>query len=252
MREVRILGKGSCGTVTLVEDESTREQIALKIFPAGGQDVSELFFREIELLIRLSHPCVVRIVGYFLATRNSGAQIGTEFAVNGSLREALASSAAFLDDTGKAIVVAGVAVGMKFIRSQGLTHRDLKPANILLDGRGYPKISDLGNGRFFDLGLTMSSMIRTPGYMAREMSTDDDYSPAVDVCSFSLIVYELLVGNAAFPATLGLGILMEMAGSGVRPPLPGDMDDTVRGIHRRQRTISKFRFQFMFVRNISR
>jgi hypothetical protein len=32
-----------------------------------------------------------------------------------------------------------------------------------------------------------------------------------------LIVYELLVGEAVFPATLGLGILMEMVGSGVRP-----------------------------------
>jgi hypothetical protein len=47
MKQIRFLRKGSFGTVTLVEDESTHEQIALKSFPAGGQDVSEVFFREI-------------------------------------------------------------------------------------------------------------------------------------------------------------------------------------------------------------
>jgi serine/threonine protein kinase len=120
MKEVRSHGKGSYGTVMLVEDEPTREHIALNTFPAGGQDVSELFFREIEFLIRLSHPCVLRIVGYFLATRTSGLQNVTEFAVNRSLREALDKSGAFLDDTGKAIVIAGIVVGMKFTRSQGV------------------------------------------------------------------------------------------------------------------------------------
>jgi serine/threonine protein kinase len=65
--------------------------------------------------------------------------------------------------------------------------------------------------------------------MAPEMFTDDEYSPAVDVYSFSLIVYELLVGEAAFPATLGLGALMEKVGAGARPPLPCDMDETVKG-----------------------
>jgi serine/threonine protein kinase len=107
-------------------------------------------------------------------TGKSGAQIGTEVAANGSLWEALDKSAAFLDDTGKAIVVARVVVGMKVIHSHGVIQRDLKPSTILLDGRGYPKISDFGNGRFFDLGLTMTSMIGTPRSMAPEMLTDDE------------------------------------------------------------------------------
>jgi hypothetical protein len=77
MKEIRFLGEGSYGTVMLVEDESTHEQIAVKTFPEDDQDTCRLFFREIEFLIRLGHPCVIRIVGYFLATRGSGAQIGT-------------------------------------------------------------------------------------------------------------------------------------------------------------------------------
>jgi serine/threonine protein kinase len=134
------------------------------------------------------------------------------FPANGSLGEALDKSTAFVDDTGKAIVVAGVVVDMKFIHSQGVIHRDLKSANILLDGRGSPRIGDLGSSQFFDLSLTMVSTIGTPSYMAPEMFQCDEYSPAVDVYSFSLIAYELLLGEAGFPATLSLGVLMEKVG----------------------------------------
>jgi serine/threonine protein kinase len=55
------------------------------------------------------------------------------------------------------------------------------------------------------------------------MVKDSEYSPVVDIYSLSLIVYELLVGEVAFPVMLGLGVLMEKIGSGARPPLPGDM-----------------------------
>jgi serine/threonine protein kinase len=40
-----------------------------------------------------------------------------------------------LDDTGKTIVLVGIALGMKFIHSHGVIHRDLKLANMLLDER---------------------------------------------------------------------------------------------------------------------
>jgi hypothetical protein len=75
LKEIRFLGKGSSGTVKLVVNESPHEQIALKAFPVGGQDVCERFFREIELPIRLSHFWLLRIVGYFLATGKCRAQI---------------------------------------------------------------------------------------------------------------------------------------------------------------------------------
>jgi serine/threonine protein kinase len=138
MTKIGFVGKDSYWTVILVEDKSTHEPIVLKSFLAGSEDASDLFFREIEFLIRLNHPCVVHLVGYFLAVRRPGAQIGTEFVANKLLRDALDKSAALIDDTRKAVIFAGV-IGMKFIHSQDVIHRDLKPANILLDDRHYLK-----------------------------------------------------------------------------------------------------------------
>jgi serine/threonine protein kinase len=229
MRTIRVLGEGAFGSVALVEDSSTGEKIALKSFrppPTPGQSISAVFFREIESLIALSHPCVLRIIGYSLATQHSPAQIGTEFVSGGSLRDVLGS----LDDTQKAIVAIGIVIGMKFIHSRGIIHRDLKPENILLDERGYVKIGDLGSSRFCDLGLTMTNQVGTPLYMAPETYEDAEYTFSVDVYSFSLILYELLVGERVFPSTIASGDLMRRVLSGVRPKLPKSMRSTVKDI----------------------
>jgi serine/threonine protein kinase len=186
LREVQVLGKGAFGVVKLLEDPSRHDQIAVKFFNSEttqASDRSSAFFREIDALVLLTHPSVLRIVGYCLATRRFRAQIGTELAVGGSLREALPT----LNDTGKAIVIVGIVLGTKFIHSQGVIHRYLKPANILLDERGHPKIGDLGTSRFCDLKQTMTSDVETPLYMAPEMYEDADYGGAVDVYLFALI-----------------------------------------------------------------
>jgi hypothetical protein len=118
MKEIRVLGKDAFGTVTLVEDSSNGEQIALKSFNESGttdRDASSTFFREIEALIRLAHRCIIPIVDYYLAT--SPSQIGMKFAVNGSLRDVPVEMAAgsrprFMDETGIAVIICGVIVGM--------------------------------------------------------------------------------------------------------------------------------------------
>jgi serine/threonine protein kinase len=155
--------------VKLVEDPLTLDLIAVKFFEPDASQVSaasSAFFLEVDALVRLSHPCILRTVGYYLATEKSPPHIATEFAEGGSLREALPT----LNDTEKAVVVVGIVLGMKFMHSRGIIHRDLKPANILLDDRRRPKIGDLGSSRFCDLRLTMTSGVES------ELS----FSPAVE------------------------------------------------------------------------
>jgi serine/threonine protein kinase len=206
IRDFRSLRKGSFGTVTLFEDPFTHDMMAEKMFGRPediSHDFTQTFVREVDGLICLSHPCIIVIVEYSLATKRSPAQIGTRYAANGSLRKALDISAPFLDDAGKAVVACGIIVGMRFIHSQGFVHRDLKPESILLDERGFAQIADLGSSRFCGSGLTLTTQVGTPLYMAPETYDECDYTPAVDVYSFALILYELVVGQPAFPATIG-------------------------------------------------
>jgi serine/threonine protein kinase len=138
-----------------------------------------------------------------------------------------------LDDAGKAIVVVGLVLGMKFIHLTGVIHRDLKPANILLDDRGHLTISDLRSSRFCDLELTVTSGVGSPLYIAPEMYGDADCTGAVGVYSFSLILYEVFVGEPAFPVTTTLTVLFGNVSLGDRPEPPELMDAAVSDIFRR-------------------
>jgi serine/threonine protein kinase len=92
-----------------------------------------IFFREIEALIKLEHPCVVPFFGYVLQTRTAGPKIATHFMPGVSLRDLLESPPDWWDRTMKSIVVTGIVAGMRVIHDSGIIHRDLNPSNVLLD-----------------------------------------------------------------------------------------------------------------------
>jgi serine/threonine protein kinase len=89
MREIGSLGEGSFGFVKMAEDGSTHKHVALNSFHSKtgskvqANGMRQRFMNAVELLIHLSHPCVLSIVGYSVPTLISPARIGTRFAVNG-------------------------------------------------------------------------------------------------------------------------------------------------------------------------
>jgi TPR repeat protein len=236
MIQIKELGSGGFGSVSLVEDPETHSQIALKSFYAKNSsetDLTELFTREVELLIELAHPCVVPIIGYSLPSGEAPAQIATKFAANGSLRDAIkkwqaGSAPEFMDETGVAMILIGIILGMKFFHSRGVLHRDLKPENILLDDNGRPQIADLGSSRFIEMDVTLTRQVGTPLYMAPELYEIGIYTPAVDAYSFALILYELVVGRPVFDRKIGPLVLMRQVAGTERPALPDAMDLTVK------------------------
>jgi serine/threonine protein kinase len=216
---------GDRGAVMLVEDPRSHTLIALKSIELNESPEGDRFVEEFEAIARLVHPCVLEIVGYSLAMSNRTAIVGTRFAANGSLKVALEQRR--LDDTGKAIVVCGIVLGMWFIHSHGAAHLDLNPSNVLLDEREYAQIGDAWLARLLDLDIVVAKLDSSPFYMSPEMYEEEQGTPA-DVYSFALILYELLVGQPVLDPEMALGVLMKQVVSGVRPKLPETMDATMR------------------------
>ena len=73
-------------------------------------------------------------------------------------------------------------------------HRDIKPENLLLDSRGYLRVTDLGIAKVWttDNGNDTSG---TPGYMAPEVMCRQNHGVAVDYYSLGVLCYEFMFGR---------------------------------------------------------
>jgi serine/threonine protein kinase len=202
-----VIDHGGSSTVRTAKDPKTGQIIAVKVIHPGGY-LEQQYVGEVEALTRLNHRCVCRIVGWVPPSGRNGAEIHMELAENRSLARVLkrvgwGTAPAFWTPTGKAIIICGIALGMKYVHSQGYIHRDLKPANILINGRGEALISDFGTVRPETCDSTLTKGCGSVHYAAPESFVENaDCTDRVDVFSFGSIVYEILTERAAFPLSM--------------------------------------------------
>jgi serine/threonine protein kinase len=75
--------------------------------------------REIEKLMNVTHPCIVAPFGFVLPATSKELRIARLYTRNGSLKDVLSVRPLGWTPTTKAIVVAGIVFGMKFLHSSG-------------------------------------------------------------------------------------------------------------------------------------
>ena len=95
----------------------------------------------------------------------------------------------------------GVADGLAFAHEHGLVHRDVKPQNVLLSKEGEVKVTDFGIARSLHVehGVTQTgTVIGTGEYLAPEQASGKPVSPATDVYSLGVVLWELLAGEVPF------------------------------------------------------
>ena len=100
-----------------------------------------------------------------------------------------------------------------------VVHLDLKPPNILVDPSGQPRLIDFGIAQHLDAGTgfaTERAAWLSPGYASPEQVLGDPVSPASDIYSLGLILYEMLTGIRPQPAAPA-GLLAFLATGAPRP-----------------------------------
>ena len=91
----------------------------------------------------------------------------TDLVTGGDLRQHQARKKKFTEVETK-FIIANVLIGLEYMHSQGVIHRDIKPENLLLDEKGYVRITDMGISRVWSPDNAHDTS-GTPGYMAPEV-----------------------------------------------------------------------------------
>jgi hypothetical protein len=210
----RVIGKGRFSTVTVRRDPATGRLFAVKHIAAPFD--RQLLIREVENLVKLNHPCVLRICNWAFPDDRKEGEIHMEFAENGSLANILEKANSdraptFWNWTGIGILICGIVLGLRYVHSRGIIHRDLKPSNILVNGKGESLIADFGSSLIVSDDATASGG-GTVHYAAPEMYQDEvPCTTKCDVFSFGLVLYEILTRKPVFrPSELPFPVIRRL------------------------------------------
>jgi serine/threonine protein kinase len=236
LREIGLLGSGSWGNVKLIEDQAG-ERYAVKCFTLSrdltAEILSAVFSREFNAYCKLRHPCIFPIYGFSAATKGRPAALVMKYMENDSLASALGLVRAgrppsFWTHTGIVISVVEVVCGLEFIHSKGFVHRYLKPSNFLINKNGRCYIGNLGSSRLLEGATRLSDDKSTMGYTAPELY-DREYNSKVEVFSFAMVLYEILVGWAVY-SNYSDERTMYLVITGTRAELPAEMSSDVKSL----------------------
>nr|KAJ3422861.1 camp-dependent protein kinase catalytic subunit [Polyrhizophydium stewartii] len=117
-------------------------------------------------------------------------------------KDRICKSHQWLDEANSMFFAAQIQLGLAYLHENRIIYRDLKPENVLLDGKGFVKISDLGFAIYLDPRTfpdeTTKSFCGTPSYIAPEILLNKPYSYAVDWWAFGILIFEMCSGCSPF------------------------------------------------------
>ncbi|KAF8118306.1 hypothetical protein N665_0005s0073 [Sinapis alba] len=191
----RVLGEGGFGRVYHGSMEDGAE-IAVKLLTRDNQNRDREFIAEVEMLSRLHHRNLVKLIGICIEGRTRC--LIYELIHNGSVESHLHEGT--LDWDARLKIALGAARGLAYLHEDSnprVIHRDFKASNVLLEDDFTPKVSDFGLAREATEGSQHIStrVMGTFGYVAPEYAMTGHLLVKSDVYSYGVVLLELLTGR---------------------------------------------------------
>jgi serine/threonine-protein kinase len=201
------LGEGGMGTVYRAHSLlAERLFAAVKVMkPTTDAEARARFVREAEALSRLSHPAIVRVMGFSEDMVHGLRFLVMELVEGRTLRERLDTEGALpLSDVLTAFLP--LASALEHAHEAGISHRDVKPANIVCCDDGAVKLVDFGVVAGTEWAtLTTGGHLGTLAYLPPEIYRGEAAdSRSLDVYGFGLVLHEALTGTKVFAVEPGL------------------------------------------------
>lgn len=201
-----VAGRGGMGVVWRAKDEELGESVALKFLPeivAGDTVAMDELKEETRRARRLTHPHIVHTYGF--ERDDTNAAVSMEFVDGTTLAQMRLAQPDKVFSTEKlAPLVAQLCAALDYAHNEAkVVHRDLKPANLLATGEGQLKVTDFGIARSLSETHTRltgkgTGTSGTLLYMSPQQLTGGPATPADDIYSLGVTLYELLTGKPPF------------------------------------------------------
>ncbi len=237
----RPLGVGGMGTVFRATHLLIERPVAVKVLNprlVTDEAAQERLRREARAAGRLRHTNAVAVTD-FGQTSDGIMYVVMELLEGVTLREFLAGRVAPLDASEAVSIMLQVSAAVAAAHEAGIIHRDLKPGNVFILERSHNtpivKVLDFGiakvaaheeedgrDGSMNEVAAAMTLtetgvMIGTPRYMSPEQCDGMKLTPASDVYSLGIILYEMLTGAPPFNGPTPLSVALKHSAEPPRP-----------------------------------
>jgi cGMP-dependent protein kinase len=199
LKTLAVLGSGTFGRVTLVQDKHTEKVYALKTMlkaeiVAHKQQANVM--NEKNLMQACNHPFILRLHQTFKDARKLHMLL--EFVQGGELFTVIHKpNSDGVSNEASQFYAAGVILAIAYMHQKNIAYRDMKPENCLVDKDGYPKIVDFGFAKI--ISSKSFTLCGTPEYLAPELVLGRGHNKAVDYWAFGVLVYEMQVSDFIIP-----------------------------------------------------
>ena len=195
-----VIGKGGFGKVWQVIYKKTKEKYALKEMSKKkiiDKKSQKFINNELTLLKKLRNDFIVNI--YYAFQDMDNLYLVIDFLSGGDLRFHVSRYHIFSEEQTR-FFIACIIQGLSYIHSKNIIHRDIKPENLVLDSRGYVRITDFGIAKENEKDNS-SETSGTPGYMSPEALLKKNHTFSTDFFAIGVIGYEFMKGRRPFTGT---------------------------------------------------
>ena len=149
---------------------------------------------ERDFLSKLNNPFIVNMHYAFQDADNL--YLVMDLLSGGDLRFHISRHKKFTEEQTR-FFICGIIISLEYIHSNNVIHRDIKPENLVLDEKGYVRVTDFGIAKE-NLPDNKSETSGTPGYMSPEVLKGLNHSFPVDFFALGVIGYEFMKGERPY------------------------------------------------------
>jgi len=212
--EIReLVGQGGMASVYKAYHPATDRFVAVKVMlpnMAVDETFVKRFQREAQFVASLQHIHILQVFDY--GEQDGVAYLVMPFLPGDTLADKIRNHP--LPPRESARIFRQLAQALDYAHGRGLLHRDIKPSNIMIDESGNALLADFGLTKMIDSsGMSQltgdSSVVGTPAYMSPEQGQGIELTPASDIYSLGVVLYEMLTGDVPFQAETPVAVVFK-------------------------------------------